>query len=197
MKTIHTITIALVILLLGTSASAAARSWEMDKAHSNIYFSVDHIFSKIHGRFNEFTLETSFDPENLAQSSFNFTIEVDTINTNITKRDKHLISDDFFAAGTYPQIIFKSKRISAAEDGLYNVAGTLTLKGKDYDLLLPLRLEGIEEHPAKKGTEVAGFNGMLTIDRLAHGVGSGKFYDMGIVGKEVDIIVSLELLSKR
>ncbi|MEJ2058088.1 MAG: YceI family protein, partial [Desulfofustis sp.] len=112
MKTIHTITIALVILLLGTSASAAARSWEMDKAHSNIYFSVDHIFSKIHGRFNEFTLETSFDPENLAQSSFNFTIEVDTINTNITKRDKHLISDDFFAAGTYPQIIFKSKRIS-------------------------------------------------------------------------------------
>lgn len=196
MKTIHTITIALVLLLLGTSASAAARSWELDKAHSNIYFGVDHIFSKIYGLFNEFTLETSFDPENLEESSFTFTIEVDTINTNIAKRDKHLISDDFFDAGEYPQIIFASKNITAAGDGVYNVAGTLTIKGKDYDLLLPLELAGIKEHPTQKGTEVAGFNGMVSIDRLAHGVGSGKFYDMGIIGKEVDIIVSLELLSK-
>ena len=52
-----------------------------------------------------------------------------------------------------------------------------------------------DDNPAKQGTNVAGFNGRVTIDRLAHGVGSGKFYDMGVVGKDVDVFVSLELLS--
>jgi polyisoprenoid-binding protein YceI len=79
---------------------------------------------------------------------------------------------------------------------MYDVAGTLTIKEKEYTLTLPLKLEGIKEHPAKKGTNVAGFNGRVTIDRLAHGVGAGKFYDKGVVGKDVDIFVSLELLSK-
>ena len=33
--------------------------------------------------------------------------------------------------------------------------------------------------------------------RLAHGVGTGKFYDMGVVGKDVEVLVTLELLSNR
>ena len=75
--------------------------------------------------------------------------------------------------------------------------GKLSVKGKDYDLTLPLKLEGIKEHPAKKGTEVVGFNAIFTFDRLAHNIGNGKFYDMGIVGKDVDVFVSLELLSSK
>ncbi len=46
-----------------------------------------------------------------------------------------------------------------------------------------------------KGKEVVGFNGRVTIDRLAHKIGTGKFYDMGVVGKDVEIFVSLEALS--
>ena len=79
---------------------------------------------------------------------------------------------------------------------MYDVEGTLTIKEKDYDLTLPLKLEGVKEHPAKKGTDVAGFNGQVSINRLDHGVGSGKFYDMGVVGKDVDVFVTLEMLSK-
>ncbi len=197
MKSLQATIIALVLIVTGSSAFAAARSWEVDKAHSNIYFGVDHIFSKVNGLFNEFSLEVNFDPENLEQSSFLFTIEVESINTNITKRDKHLISADFFDAGKFPQMTFQSTQISKAADNIYNVAGKLTIKGKEYDLTLPLKLEGVTEHPAKKGTEVAGFNGTITIDRLAHGVGTGKFYEMGIVGKDVDIFVSLEVLSEK
>ena len=45
--------------------------------------------------------------------------------------------------------------------------------------------------------EVAGFNGRLTLDRLAYKVGDGKYYRMGAVGKEVDIMVTLEVLRKK
>jgi hypothetical protein len=37
----------------------------------------------------------------------------------------------------------------------------------------------------------------VTLDRLAHGVGSGKFYDMGVVGKDVEVLVTLELLGNK
>ena len=48
-----------------------------------------------------------------------------------------------------------------------------------------------------KGKEVIGFNGELTIDRLAYKVGTGKFYQMGVVGKDVEILVTLEALSDK
>lgn len=197
MKTITTTIVALLLVVSSSIAFAAARSWDMDEAHSGIYFSIDHIFSKVMGHFNEFTLEVNFDPAQLDESSFAFTIEVGSIDTNITKRDKHLLSADFFDSGKFPQMSFVSSKISDAGNGLYNVTGTLTVKGKPYELTLPLKLEGVKEHPAKKGTEVAGFNGTVVIDRLAHGVGGGKFYDMGVVGKEVEIFVSLEVLSNK
>jgi len=131
----------------------------------------------------------------LAGSKFDFEIMTSSIDTNITKRDKHLQSADFFDAGKFPVMKFTSTQISDAGNGVYNVEGKLSVKGKDYDLNLPLKLVGIKEHPAKKGTEVVGFNGKITFDRLAHSVGNGKFYDMGVVGKDVDVFVSLELLS--
>ena len=186
---------AIATTVLATSAFSAAPTWNLDKAHSNIYFSVDHIFSKVHGHFNEFITDIAFDPADLGSSKFDFEIQVNSIDTNIGKRDKHLQSPDFFDAGGFPLMTFKSSKISDKGNGMYDVAGTLTIKEKDYNLTLPLKLEGIKEHPAKKGTNVAGFNGRITIDRLAHGVGAGKFYDMGVVGKDVDVFVSLELLS--
>lgn len=48
-----------------------------------------------------------------------------------------------------------------------------------------------------KGKQVIGFNGDLTIDRLAYKVGSGKLFDYGIVGKDVEIAISLELLADK
>jgi polyisoprenoid-binding protein YceI len=179
------------------NAHSGARSWDLDKAHSNIYFSIDHIFSKVRGHFNEFKSEVYFDPQNLQESRFAFEIMVDSIDTNIGKRDKHLLSADFFDAGKYPLISFTSEKITEAGNGVYDVFGKLTIKGEAYDLTLPLTLVGVTDHPSQKGKEVAGFNGEITIDRLAHKVGNGKFFDGGIIGKDVDVLVTLEVLSDK
>lgn len=196
MKILQLYTLATIATMVwASSAFSAAPIWNLDKAHSGIYFSVDHIFSKVNGHFNEFTTDISFDPADLEGSKFDFEIQVNSIDTNIGKRDKHLQSGDFFDAAAYPLMTFKSSKISDNGNGVYDVAGTLTVKEKGYDLTLPLKLEGVKEHPAKKGTDVAGFNGRVSIDRLEHGVGSGKFHDMGVVGKDVEVFVTLELLS--
>jgi len=193
MKCIKIAAFLLFSLLFVPTAYSASDSWELDKGHSNVYFSIDHIFSKVNGNFNDFSADIVFNPDDLGNSSFAFTISVDSINTNISKRDKHLLSADFFDEGEYSTMSFTSTSVTAGDGGLYNVAGKLNVKGKDYDLTLPLVLAGVKDHPAVPGKEVAGFNGTVVIDRLVYGVGSGKFYKMGVVGKDVEVFVSLEV----
>ncbi|THB78055.1 MAG: polyisoprenoid-binding protein [Desulfobulbaceae bacterium] len=197
MKSIVQIIMALTVLLLFAVPAQSAQKWELDKAHSSFYFNVDHIFSKTHGQFNDFKTEISFDPNNLGESSFYFEIAVKSINTNITKRDKHLQSGDFFDAGKYPLMTFRSKSITDAGNGMYQVAGDFTVKDVTYDLTIPIQLVGVKEHPTAKGKLVAGFDGRVTLDRLAYKVGSGKFYELGVIGKDVDVLVSLEVLADK
>jgi polyisoprenoid-binding protein YceI len=196
MKKVSTLFLALFILLTGSqSVLANARVWELDKNHSNFYFSVGHILSKVHGHFDDYSGEVRFDPANLAESRFYFEIKTNSIYTNIGKRDKHLKSADFFDSAKYPLLIFESIKITDVGDGLFEVQGKFTVKGQVYDLVLPLTFAGIQDHPAAKGKEVIGFNGKVTIDRLAYKIGAGKFYDMGVAGKDVEIFVTLEGLS--
>lgn len=196
MKKNIVLSLLLTLLLVAHNSFAKAPSWELDKAHANIYFGVDHIFMKVRGHFDDFSAVINFDPEDLAGSNFFFEIEVDSINTNNRKRDKHLRSADFFNESKYPVIRFRSSNITATGNNTYDVAGTLTIKGKEYDFILPLTLAGIKDHPMEKGAKVAGFNGEFTIDRLDYGVGDGKYYKLGVVGKDVGILVALEVLSK-
>ena len=193
---IHFSIITLLFSFLSVAA-ASARTWELDRAHTNFYFSVDHIFSKVRGHFNDYTGEVAFDPADLANSSLKFVIKVDSIDTNEPKRDKHLRSADFFDSDKYPLMTFTSTKITALGDGKYAAAGKFNVKGQDYDLTLPFTLAGIKPHPMAPGKDVIGLNGGLVIDRLQYKIGSGKFYKLGIVGKDVDILVTVEGLSDK
>ena len=195
-KALFSLTLA-VLLLFSQNASAAARAWELDTDHSNVYFSIEHIYAKVQGRFAAIAATVHFDPANLKESRFDFEIKVDSIDTGIKQRDDHLRSADFFASSDHPLITFTSNAVTAAGEGVYQVAGTLTVKGKSRDLVLPLTFAGVKDHPATPGKQVAGFNGRLSVDRLALGVGDGKFYKMGLLGKDVDVLVTLELLADK
>jgi polyisoprenoid-binding protein YceI len=198
MKRLNIVSLALLFVLVGSQPLlAATRSWELDKAHTNFYFEVDHIYSKIRGQFNEYAGEVKFDPNNPAESKFLFKIETSSIDTKIAKRDKHLQSADFFEADKYPQMSFESTKITSAGNGLYEVLGKFTVKGVEYELLLPLTFAGIKDHPTVNGKQVIGFNGKVTIDRLAYKVGDGKLFRLGVVGKDVDIFVSIEALADK
>lgn len=195
MKKLLFTALLLTFFLSAHSSYAEVPSWNLDKAHSNFYFSVDHIFSKVNGHFGDYSGTIRFDPNNLAESKIIFEIEVDSISTYNAKRDKHLLSEDFFNESKHKTLRFESNTITDAGNNIFNVNGTFTVKGKEYDLVLPLTFAGVKDHPMMKNTKVAGFNGTITIDRLKHGVGSGKFYEAGVVGKDVDIFVSLEVLN--
>jgi len=185
----------LLLFVIGMPLQVMAQQWEVDPVHTNFYFDVKHnTFSTVRGQFMDFTGDVFFDPENPGQSRFDFVIQVDSIDTKVGKRDTHLRSPDFFDVARYPTITFKTTKVSKAADNIFIVEGQLTIKDVTRDLALEFVYHGQRENPLKKDETVAGLDTGLTIDRLEYHVGDGKFYEMGVVDKYINILFTLELL---
>ena len=193
-KTLYVSLIVFAVLVTAFSAHADAPAWSVDPAHSGVNFGIQHIYTTVSGHFDEFDGEIRFDPDNLGQSRFDFTVEVDSIDTNNTKRDNHLLSGDFFDAGQYPEMTFKSAAIKHLGEDNYAVEGTLTIRDVSRTITVPFTYFGSKPHPFNPKQLVAGFEARMAIDRLAYQVGNGKFYKMGVVGKEVNILIAVEAL---
>ncbi len=186
-----------LIMSVGSMAYADAPKWKIDPAHAGIYFSIDHIFSKVKGHFKDFDAEIYFDPDNLDQSRASFTVKVKSVDTNNAKRDGHLQSDDFFSAKKYPEMRFESSAVSHLGGNLYMVDGTMTIKDVSRRVKLPFSFLGTKPNPFDPKQEVAGFELSMNIDRFDYNVGNGKFLDYGVVGKYVDVVITLEVTRKK
>ena len=195
MKWNTTLTAVLVFFLFGAPlAQAETHRWKIDQDHSNIYFDVRHTFVTVRGLFENFSGTVIFDSADITVGRFDFSIEVASINTNINQRDDHLRSDDFFDTRKFPRMTFTTIAIEHLQEDDYLLEGYLTVKDVTRRLTLPLTYYGQRENPLKEGELVAGFEIAFTMDRLAYHVGSGKFFEMGVVGKEVEVLVALEVL---
>lgn len=192
----HAILIFSAILIV-SHAHAAAPEWNIDFDHSGLYFTINHIYSVVRGHFDEFEGTVMFSPDDLANSRFDFEAVVESVNTNNSKRDRHLNSADFFDSKKFPTMTFKSRAVKHVKDNQYAVEGTLTIKDVSKELSVPFTFFGIKDFPFDKKSEVAGFEARMTIDRLAYNVGSGKYVDMGVVGREVEVLISMEVLRKK
>jgi len=187
----------LAIFFLAGLAYAAPSEWRVDPGHSGLYFDIRHIYATIRGHFNDFSGKIRFDPENKLTGSCEFEAAVTSIDTNINQRDTHLRSKDFFAAKDFPTIRFKSTQINQIEDNRFEMVGNLTVKDVTRKVKIPFVYYAPKGNPSNPKEQVAGFEGEFNIDRLEYHVGSGKFYEMGLIDKDVLITVSLEVLKQK
>lgn len=188
-----TVLLLLFFLIMGPF-QAAGQQWRLDSVHTNFFFDVKHTYATVRGQFMDFSGDVYFDPAKPGKSRFDFVIKVDSVDTKQGKRDTHLRSPDFFDTAKYPLMTFKSSRVSHGGANKYIVEGVLTIKDVSRDVALEFVYHGQKDNPLKPGEIVAGLDTRLTIDRLEYHVGDGKFYKMGVVGKDVDILLTMELL---
>jgi polyisoprenoid-binding protein YceI len=189
--------LVLFAILISSIALAEVEKWELDKAHSNIYFDVRHTYATVRGKFEDFSGTLQFDPENMTMGRVEFEVKTKSINTGISKRDNHLRSEEFFAVNQYPSMTFQSTRVKQKQGNQYILVGNLTIKGKTKEVTLPFTYFGTRENPLEKGKMVAGFETRFSIDRLEYQVGPGKYAEMGVISKNVDILVTLEVLKEQ
>jgi polyisoprenoid-binding protein YceI len=189
----------LAALALSLSAFTPLRATEyiFDKAHSHIGFSVSHILGKVPGEFKNYDGGFSFDPKSPEKSKVKVTIQADSINTGIDKRDEHLKSPDFFDVNKYPQAAFVGKKVTSAGDQKYTVVGDLTMHGVTKAVTLDVDYLGQDE---MMGTPIVAFSATTKIDRRDFGLvwGKDKLTAGGnlMVGNEVTIQLDITGMDK-
>lgn len=169
--------------------------WTFDPDHTSVSFTIRHILAKVIGTFDEVRGQVVFDPTQPDKGSIEVTIPVKSINTRVEKRDDHLRSADFFDVDKYPLMTFTSRQIvSQNTPGRFIARGTLTIKNVSRPLDLPFEYLGTRAHPFDPTKEIIGFEAHATIDRLEFGVGNGEFFQKGLIGKDVDIVIYVEMV---
>ncbi|MDF2231640.1 YceI family protein [Albimonas sp. CAU 1670] len=156
---------------LAAALPAVAEPYVMDRSHAAVTFSVDHVgFSVIQGRFNEFSADIDYDPENLTASTVSFTLQAGSIDTGWEARDNHIKSGDMLDVEEYPEITFVSKSVQMISDSEAKVVGDVTIKGVTNEETFDVTLNKTGPSPLDPDVTVVGFTITGVLDRTAYGV---------------------------
>ena len=154
------------------SASAFAQTWSIDKAHSRIGFGITHLgINEIEGDFKTFDSKITSSKADFSDATIEFSADMNSINTDVEARDKHLKSADFFDVANNPTMMFKSTSFKKEKGNNYKVTGNLTMHGVTKPVTLDAVLVGTTTHPMSK-KEMAGFRITGIVNRMDYGVGA-------------------------
>ena len=182
-------TILLVTALFLSIGAFAQTQWKVDPYHSSLNFNISHSgISIVNGKFTDYTGMLTTNGEALTDAKFDFTVKVESINTNVENRDNHLRSADFFEVEKYPEMTFKSSKILATgKPDHFLLYGKLTIKDVTKDVIFDVQYGGTAK--SDKG-EKLGLKAQTTIDRFDYNIN----YDPTAagIGKDVAIVVHLQ-----
>lgn len=124
--------LAATLLGLGVWASQASAQgivYEVEPDHSFVTFEVVHNgTSTTRGRFDTVQGTVVLDQAGKAGQA-DIRIDPASVNTGSKGFDKHLLNEDFFNVGAFPDVLFKSGAFAFEGDQVVGVSGTLTLLG--------------------------------------------------------------------
>lgn len=183
-------------ILLGSQLSQA-QGWTLDNSHSSVNFNITHmVVSEVAGSFKKFTANVEGTKEDFTDAKIDFTIDVNSVNTDNADRDKHLRSADFFETEKFPEIKFVSSSIKKVKDKNYELKGMITMHGVTKAAVFQLTFNGIVKDPY--GLQRAGFKAKTTVKRSDFGLSWNKTLDAGglVLSDEVEIVVNVELTKK-
>jgi polyisoprenoid-binding protein YceI len=172
--------------------AAAAETYAVDKTHSEVLFSVKHLVSKVSGQFQDFGGTIVIDRAKPEASSAEFAIKSTSISTKEERRDNHLRSPDFFDVAKFPEITFKSTKVTPKGNDAFEVTGDLTMHGVTKPVVLAVAFLG--DIKDQMGNEKAGFEATTTLNRKDFGIVWNKALDQGgyLLGDDVKVTINLE-----
>jgi polyisoprenoid-binding protein YceI len=188
--------VLLIVSIAFTSSSFAqtAKTWNVDKMHSAVKFTVSHlVISEVDGSFKIFDGSIVSTKDDFTDAAINFTVDVNSINTDNTSRDGHLKADDFFNAEKFPKMTFVSTSFTKKSGSMYELVGNLTIRDVTKKVTFAVKYGGTTKDPY--GNTKAGFKATGTINRLQYGLKWNTVTEAGgaVVGSDIDLTVNLEM----
>jgi polyisoprenoid-binding protein YceI len=178
--------------VIGKGSKYFASKWTIDKGHSNVKFTVTHmVVSEVEGYFKTFDGTIENTKPDFSDAVVNFTVDVNSINTDNENRDKHLKSDDFFNAEQFPQIKFQSTSMKPLGGNKYQLTGNLTIRDITKPVTFDVTYGGSIN--TQRGAKI-GFKAKTTVNRFDYNLKWDRATEAGslVVAKEVVLTINTE-----
>ncbi|MDO9384258.1 MAG: YceI family protein [Hyphomicrobiaceae bacterium] len=185
----------------GTAIPASADIYEIDKDHTEVRFTWDHVgMSRQGGRFRDVSGTLNFDPVAPGNSSVDVRIKVASISTGVAKLDEHLIrSGEFFDAQAFPTITFRSTSVAPSTGRTAEVTGNLSMNGVTKPVTMSVKWNFSGDHPlgtinpVYKEIYVSGFSATAQILRSDWGLSR----TVPFISDELRITIETEMHRKQ
>ena len=170
----------IVLLALAPLATPAfARTWQVDAAHSTLTFTNTYQTVTYSGQFRRFNAKIEYDPADLAQSKFDVTVDITSLDTQNSERDQAALGEAFFDTAQFPRAHFIATSFRKIADGGVQADGTLTLRGISKPLTLMVKFV--------PNGDTATLDVTAQVSRLAFGIGGGEWADTSMIGDGVAV----------
>jgi polyisoprenoid-binding protein YceI len=170
--------LALLAVLTTPMANAVEYRTVLPK-QSAITFEFRQMGVPVAGGFGRFTTQMMFDPAKPEAASARIEIDLASIDAGSSEADDESAGKLWFNRSAYPKAQFVSSQIRALGNNHFEMRGTLTLKGRSRDMIVPVTFT--------PGKNAATFDGAFILKRLEFGIGEGMWADVATVANEVQV----------
>ena len=153
-----------ILFLLGFVGLTAFTILAINNYEVTKDFSIEFKSKDPSGSFKIMEGQIDFDEKDLANSNFDFKIDVRSISTGNGMMTKKAQTPEWFDSAKHPYAKFKSTKVEKKEGNLYNISGNLTIKGITKTVTVPANYSNTS---GKKIT----FKGTFNVNRIDFKVG--------------------------
>lgn len=180
-----TVAMTFAVTLLQPSIAAAAE-WKIDASKSRLGFTATLEGAVFDGIFKDFSGTIKFDPEAPANSHFEVSVDIASIDTGSGDLDEGMALPEWFHSSRHPHARFVSSAVEPLGDSDYEMDGQLEVKGVKKTVRLPFRWT--------QDGESARIDGQTVLNRIEFDLGAGDWSDADVVGHEVRVWAELHLV---
>lgn len=119
-------------------ASIAQHTFDKDK--SSLKFTASTWLFNVESAFSDWDIVGTKTGDKVTDLKFTVTVKTTSFDTQNSKRDKHLRTEDFFWVEKYPVATFESTKIEQKSETLFHIKGDLTFRGIKKPLEFDARL---------------------------------------------------------
>ena len=116
-----------------------AQDTPKENIESKISFHIRSFGIDVKGSFQECIVQLEMDRLAVEQAFISVKIPVSSIETGISKRDKHLLKEKYFWQSKFPYILFETSSIERSGDDSYVARGQINIKGTLKKISIPFR----------------------------------------------------------
>ena len=168
--------------------SSSLPEWFIDFESTLIRFEATQYGQGFEGRFKIARGHIFFDEARLDQSKVRVEIDISSIKTGSSDRDRQAVSNEWFDAKMFPYAIFESSEFSKIGSNQFLARGYLTLRGVKVSVDLPFKLNVDVDD---SGNNIAKMSAKIDLKRLDFGIGQGTWQSTDAIGDVVTIDISV------